>query len=109
MVLVHHCFPVAPNSDAPFLHLPPLQAGCTHLKSQWNFKVGDALSPLQSRLALAMEELGAQAMEWNVSFGNGMELELWQWDGTSALAMEELELWQWRNLSSGNGTFGETA
>jgi hypothetical protein len=56
-----------------------------------------------------MEELGAQAMKWNLSFGNGMELELWQWDGPSALAMEELELWQWRNLSSGNGTFGETA
>jgi hypothetical protein len=48
-------------------------------------------------------------MEWKLSFGNGMEVELWQWNGTSALAMEELELWQWRNLSSGNGTFGETA
>jgi hypothetical protein len=43
-----------------------------------------------------MEELGAQAMKWNFSFGNGMELELWQWDGTSALAMG------W-NFSFGNG------
>jgi len=43
--------------------------------------------------------------QWN---GSGMEVELWQWNGTSALAMEDLELWV-QNLSSGNGTFGETA
>jgi hypothetical protein len=49
-----------------------------------------------------MEELGAQAMEWKLSFGNGMEVGLWQWNGTSALAMEDLELWV-QNLSSGNG------
>jgi hypothetical protein len=34
-------------------------------------------------------------MEWKLSFGNGMEVELWQWNGTSALAMEGLELWKW--------------
>jgi hypothetical protein len=49
-----------------------------------------------------MEELGAQAKDWKLSFGNEMELQLWQWNKTSALAIEELEL-RVQNLSCGNG------